>query len=64
MPLAIVTDRIEEVPFIGKLRSAGKSHSLILTVPKEICEIIKLNEGDYVQISIKRIRLEKTSGGK
>ena len=53
-------EHIEEVPFIGKLRSAGKSRSLIVTVPKEVCDIIKLNDGDYVQISIKRIRLQKT----
>lgn len=50
---------IEEAPFIGKLRSAGKSKSLIITIPKEICELLKLMEGNYVQLSIKKVRLEK-----
>ena len=29
---------------------------MILTIPKEIVEILDLNEKDYVQVSIQKIR--------
>jgi antitoxin component of MazEF toxin-antitoxin module len=53
-------EELEEIPFIVKLRSAGKGKSLIVTIPKEVCEIIHLQDGDYVKMTVKKIRLEKT----
>ena len=59
MDLVIIMETIEEAPFIAKLRSAGKSKSLIVTIPKEVCDIIHLKDGDYVKMTVKQIRLEK-----
>lgn len=52
-------EEAEELPFIAKIRSAGKSKSLIVTIPKEVCEIIKLKDGDYAKMTVKTVRLEK-----
>lgn len=52
-------ENIEEAPFIAKVRSAGKSKSLIITIPKEVCSIIHLEDGDYVKMTVKKVRLEK-----
>jgi hypothetical protein len=54
-----VLEQAEELPFIAKIRSAGKSKSLIVTIPKEVCEIIKLKDGDYAKMTVKTVRLEK-----
>lgn len=59
MGLVIQMETIEEAPFIAKLRSAGKSKSLIVTIPREVCDIIALQDGDYVKMTVKKIRLEK-----
>lgn len=59
MELVIIMENIEEAPFIAKLRSAGKSKSLIVTIPREVCDIIHLQDGDYVKMTVKKIRLEK-----
>lgn len=49
----------EEVPFIAQIRSAGKSKSLILTIPREVCKVVALANGDYVKMKVKKLRLEK-----
>ena len=41
--------------FIVKVRSSGVK-SLILTIPKEIVDVLDLKEKDYVQVSIQKIR--------
>jgi len=52
-------EEVEEVPFIAQCRSAGKSGSLIVTIPKEVCAIVHLKDKDYVKMTIKKVRLEK-----
>jgi len=41
--------------FIVKVRSSGVK-SMILTIPKEIVDILDLKEKDYVQVSIQKIK--------
>lgn len=52
-------EEIEDIAFIAKLRSAGKSKSIIVTIPREVCDIIRLEDGDYVKMTVKKVRLEK-----
>jgi hypothetical protein len=45
--------------FIAQLRTSGaKGGSLIVTIPKEIVEILKLNERDYCKFIIEKIKVE------
>ena len=49
-----------EIPAIVKVRKAGaKGGSLLITIPKEIVELLELNDGDFVQIKVSKIKLKK-----
>ena len=46
----------EELVFIAQTRSAGgKGESLIMTIPKEIVNLMKLKDKEYVKCTIKKI---------
>jgi hypothetical protein len=45
--------------FIAQLRTSGaKGGSLIITIPKEIVDILKLNERDYCKFVIEKVKVE------
>jgi antitoxin component of MazEF toxin-antitoxin module len=45
--------------FIAQIRSSGaKGQSLIVTIPKEIVEILKLQEKDYAKFMIEKLKME------
>lgn len=49
-----------EFSFICQVRYGGaKGSSIILTVPKEIVNLIKLDHKDYVKVTIKKIEPEQ-----
>jgi antitoxin component of MazEF toxin-antitoxin module len=41
--------------FIAKIRTSG-SQSLIVTIPKDIVDLLDLKDKDYVHVSIERIK--------
>jgi len=48
-----------EFSFICQVRYGGaKGSSIILTVPKEIVEVLKLTHKEYVKVQIKKIQPE------
>ncbi|MBS7270658.1 MAG: AbrB/MazE/SpoVT family DNA-binding domain-containing protein [Candidatus Freyarchaeota archaeon] len=52
----------EDVSFIAQLRSAGGSGTSVqVTIPKDIASLLRLKEGDYVRIAVKKITVEKGS---
>tara|TARA_Y100000310_G_C20615470_1_gene780389 strand:- start:274 stop:582 length:309 start_codon:yes stop_codon:yes gene_type:complete len=42
--------------FDANVSSSGKS--LITTIPKATCQILSLNEGDFVQIKVKAVKVK------
>lgn len=49
-----------ELSFICQVRYGGaKGSSIILTVPKEIVNLMKLDHKDYVKVQIKKIKPEE-----
>jgi len=46
----------DEVSFIAQIRKVGKV-SLGVTIPKEIIKLLNLQQGDFVKIIIKRVKL-------
>lgn len=50
----------DSVPFIGKVRSTGqKQTSLIITVNKDVVELLQLKVGDLVECRIKKAKVIK-----
>jgi len=50
----------EELVFIAQTRSAGgRGESLLVTIPKEIVDLLKLKDKDYVKCTIKKLEPEK-----
>jgi len=50
----------EGVPFIARVRPTGaKQTSLIITVDKEVVNLLDLKAGDIVEIRIKKARVVK-----
>jgi hypothetical protein len=48
-----------KISFIAQVRSSGaKGRSLILTIPKEVVDIMKLKEKDYLKASVEKIIME------
>jgi antitoxin component of MazEF toxin-antitoxin module len=46
------------VSFIAQIRSSGvKGKSLILTIPKEVVEVLELKEADYAKFTIEKIAM-------
>jgi len=48
-----------DIPILVKVRKVGSSGSLIVTIPKEYCELLKIKEGDYIILKIGKIKMEK-----
>jgi len=46
------------VSFIAQIRSSGaKGKSLILTIPKEVVEVLELKEAEYAKFTIEKISM-------
>ncbi len=53
-------DRVADVPFVATLRKAGASGaSLLITVPKNVVQLLELNEGDMVTVKISLAKARK-----
>jgi len=45
--------------FISQVRTSGaKGKSLIITIPKEVVDVLKLAEQDYCKFSIEKIKMK------
>jgi hypothetical protein len=54
-----MTEKKGEMSFFVQVRYGGaKGSSIILTVPSEIAELMKLKHKDWVRVLIKKIRPE------
>jgi len=47
----------EERIFDAFVSSSGKS--LIITIPKVVCNVLNLNEGNIVQVKVKKEKIKK-----
>lgn len=49
----------ETFEFIAQLRVSGaKGGSLIITIPKEIVDLLQLKEKDYCKFTIKKLKIQ------
>lgn len=49
-----------DIPILVRVRKVGSSGSLIVTIPKEYCELLNINEGDYIILKIGKIKMQRT----
>lgn len=61
-PLSFLVNLVsEQIAFIVQVRSGGGvGKSVILTVPKDIVNLLKLKSQDYVKCTIKIVKMEDT----